>query len=100
MTGKYLTILLENVRQNRMIDKFGTVMVSELGKVILFCFDLAIHPWPPRSPDLTVCDFFLWGYVKEKVYAPPLLTNLEELKIKIKDAFNAMTPDMMNLITV
>lgn len=21
--------------------------------------------WPPRSPDLTPCDFFLWGYVKE-----------------------------------
>ena len=20
--------------------------------------DLAIHPWPPRSPDLTVCEFF------------------------------------------
>ena len=24
--------------------------------------------WPPRSPDLTPCDFFLWGYIKEKVY--------------------------------
>jgi hypothetical protein len=23
---------------------------------------------PPRSPDLTVCDFFLWGYVKDRVY--------------------------------
>ncbi|PNF41322.1 hypothetical protein B7P43_G17534 [Cryptotermes secundus] len=21
--------------------------------------------WPPRSPQLTPCDFFLWGYVKE-----------------------------------
>jgi len=20
--------------------------------------------WPPRSPDLTVCDFFLWGFVQ------------------------------------
>ena len=25
-------------------------------------------PWPPRSPDITPCDFFLWGYVKSKVY--------------------------------
>ena len=24
--------------------------------------------WPPRSLDLTPCDFFLWGYVKSKVY--------------------------------
>ena len=25
-------------------------------------------PWPPRSPDLTPCDFFLWGYVKNKIW--------------------------------
>ena len=24
--------------------------------------------WPARSPDLTPCDFFLWGYLKSKVY--------------------------------
>ncbi|MDA5927441.1 hypothetical protein M9999_15270, partial [Listeria monocytogenes] len=24
--------------------------------------------WPPRSPDLTPMDFFLWGYLKAKVY--------------------------------
>jgi hypothetical protein len=25
-------------------------------------------PWPARSPDLTPCNFFLWGYLKAKVY--------------------------------
>ena len=24
--------------------------------------------WPPRSPDLTPCDFFLWGHVKNQVF--------------------------------
>jgi hypothetical protein len=24
--------------------------------------------WPARSPDLNACDFFLWGYLKSKVY--------------------------------
>ncbi|KAF2357472.1 hypothetical protein FHG87_011770 [Trinorchestia longiramus] len=24
--------------------------------------------WPPRSPDLTIHDFYLWGYLKGKVY--------------------------------
>ena len=24
--------------------------------------------WPPRSPDVTPLDFFLWGYVKTKVF--------------------------------
>ena len=26
--------------------------------------DLSLQFWPPRSPDLTPCDFFLWGFVK------------------------------------
>jgi hypothetical protein len=26
------------------------------------------HEWPARSPDLTPCDFFLWGWAKEEVY--------------------------------
>jgi len=25
--------------------------------------------WPPRSPDLTPLDFFLWGHIKKVVYA-------------------------------
>lgn len=24
--------------------------------------------WPPRSPDLSPSDFFLWVYVKDRVY--------------------------------
>ena len=24
--------------------------------------------WPARSPDLTPCDFFLWGWVKDQLY--------------------------------
>ena len=28
--------------------------------------------WPPRSPDLTPLDFFLWGYVKDRVFATPV----------------------------
>lgn len=26
------------------------------------------HIWPPRSYDLTPCDFFLWEYIKLQVY--------------------------------
>ena len=26
-------------------------------------------PWSPRSPDLSPLDFFLWGYIKNIVYA-------------------------------
>jgi hypothetical protein len=31
-------------------------------------------PWPLRSPDLTSPDFFLWAYLKSKVYSPYRLT--------------------------
>ena len=34
--------------------------------------DLHLHHWPPRSPDLTLLDFFLWGFIKDKVLVPPL----------------------------
>ena len=26
------------------------------------------NEWPPRSPDLIPCDFFLWGHLKDKVF--------------------------------
>ncbi|GBM21241.1 hypothetical protein AVEN_265836-1 [Araneus ventricosus] len=29
------------------------------------------HHCPPRSPDLSVCDFFWWGFIKYYVYLPP-----------------------------
>ena len=39
--------------------------------------------WPPRSCDLTPLDYFLWGYVKSKVYANQPAT-LEELEDNIQ----------------
>jgi len=40
-------------------------------------------PWPPRSPDLSSCDFFLWGYLKGRVYTHKP-HNLKELKDAIR----------------
>jgi hypothetical protein len=28
--------------------------------------------WPPRSPDLTPMDFFLWGHIKALIYMLPV----------------------------
>lgn len=54
--------------------------------------------WPPRSPDLTLCDCFLWGYVKEKVYAEPRPQNAEQLKQKIRAVFATITPEMLSKV--
>ena len=47
--------------------------------------------WPARSPDLTIMDFYLWGYLKQKVYERPLNNDLDELKTRIREAI-ANTP--------
>ncbi|GFW31530.1 hypothetical protein TNCV_4419651 [Trichonephila clavipes] len=44
--------------------------------------------WPPRNPDFTPCDFFLWGYVKEKVPSLPL--DLAGLKQRITAAISVI----------
>ena len=42
--------------------------------------------WPPRSPDLTPCDFFLWGYLKSKVFISPP-DSLDDLRQRITNEF-------------
>jgi hypothetical protein len=42
--------------------------------------------WPPRRPDLTLLEFFLWGFVKDEVYLPSMLINLNNLKDRIRTA--------------
>lgn len=49
--------------------------------------------WPPRSPDLSPMDFFLWGYIKSKVYAAPI-PSIEILREKIEAAIQE-TPQAM-----
>ncbi|KAF2349346.1 hypothetical protein FHG87_019899 [Trinorchestia longiramus] len=48
--------------------------------------------WPPRSPDLTPCDFFLWGQLKGKVYnSPP--RDIYDLKQRIEQEVNLLRQD-------
>ena len=44
---------------------------------------LMFSPWPAQSPDLTPCDYFLWGYVKDKVFVPPQPVSISDLKNRI-----------------
>jgi len=51
-------------------------------------------PWPPRSSDITLLDFFLWGYVKDKMFSIPV-PDITNLKARITDAFATVTEDML-----
>jgi len=54
--------------------------------------------WSPLSPDATPCDFFLWGYVKDQVYVPPLHTSIPELKVRIRSAIETITADVLQTV--
>ena len=56
--------------------------------------DFALCAWPARSQDIIVCDFFLWGYVKDHVYVPPRPSNLD-LTHRIITAINSVDRDML-----
>jgi len=51
-------------------------------------------PWPTRSPDITPLDFFLWRYVKDKVFSTPV-PDITNLKARITDVFATITEDML-----
>ena len=54
--------IVRNMFPGHLISRFGDV------------------PWYPHSPDLSTCDFFLWGCLKSRVYAhkPHTLNELKE----------------------
>jgi len=50
--------------------------------------------WAARSPDLTPLDFFLWGYVKQKVYQHNI-KSLNDLRETITNTINSINPDVL-----
>ena len=61
---------------------------------------IALHhnvEWPPRSPGLIPCDFFMLRYLKNKVFATPP-QNIDVLRQRIIDEFNVLRqqPEMIH----
>jgi hypothetical protein len=54
-----------------------------------------LHEWPARSPDLTPCDFFLWGVVKDIAYRHGPFTSVSPLEDAIIQAFNMIRHQRM-----
>ena len=70
-----------------------TLLRSTFGDdhVLSRCFP---HEWPPRSPDLTPCDFWLWGYLKSNVYRDRP-TSLGQLKEAIRHHVSGILSEML-----
>ena len=69
---------------------FGRTYYTGLFEIIVGVF----NNLPPRSP----CDFFLWVYVKDQVYVPPLPASIPELKVRIRTAIETITADMLQTV--
>ena len=53
--------------------------------------------WAPHSPDLSPADFFLWGYLKDRVYQKKP-RNITQLKKKIRDKVRAIKPEVFKRV--
>ncbi len=53
--------------------------------------------WPPRSPDLSVCDYFLWGYLKQRVYVNKPRT-LDQLRTNIETEIANISPAILQKV--
>ena len=47
---------------------------------------------------MTPRDFFLWGYVKERIHVPPLPADLDELTNRITGVVNSVTEDTLRRV--
>ena len=51
--------------------------------------------WPPRSPDLSVNDFWLWGYLRDNVYQLPRATTLPQLAERCEEILGNINHHMV-----
>lgn len=68
----------------RLRQKFGGRLISRNCEFV----------WPPRSPDLTPPDFFLWGNLKSKVYEGKP-RDIAALKTAITEHINAISRETL-----
>jgi hypothetical protein len=66
-TTRASMVVLNNLFPNHVVSRYGVIM------------------WPARSPDLSTCDFFLWGYLKLQVFKVPASHIFQKLKHRIRE---------------
>ena len=59
--------------------------------------DGVVMPWPPKSKDLTPCDFFLWEFVKDWFMCHPF-QKVDELKALLTEAVATIDKAMLERV--
>lgn len=76
-----------------LIDTFGNRIIG---------LDIERHTeggieWPPYSPDITPLDYFLWGYLKDRVFSTAPDT-IDELKLAIKREVEGIRSEVLKRV--
>ena len=112
MIGAVLKLIIITSMVNRIISTSRNERVSQqVYDTYLQMFDVCTlrhtahiggpcrpRTWPTRPPDLTPCDYFLWGYVKDKMFVPPQPVSMPDLKNRITAAVETITPDLLSRV--
>lgn len=69
-------------------EKFGEKWIGRNGPIL----------WPPRSPDISPLDFYLWGMLKQKIYQRDFGNNLALLKEAIREAILDIQPEELHKV--
>lgn len=97
----YLEQSLENLPLNEYVtawyqhDGAPVHNTREVGEILNRIFEdrwIATNgsfEWPPRSPDLTPMDFYVWGRIKSMVYSSEPTTK-ENMKQRVRAAFSSL----------
>ena len=87
-----------NWRTCRTVRRASRELAIPVMSVWRFLWMTACFAWPPRSPDLMPCNFYLLGFVKYRVYVPLLLADLNDIWHRIEAAVVSVTPDTLSKV--
>lgn len=83
---------LDNAYPHRWIGNRGPTDLCILQRQL--SADNCCAAWPPRSPDLNPLDYFLWGYIKDIVYARTY-NDLQDLQNSIQQVCDGLSPAVL-----
>lgn len=78
--SKILYILYSVINENK--EKYSKLFFTVTQRFIGHSGnnELPLSTWPPRFPELSPCDFIMWGSIKDLSYETPLQKPLKKLK--------------------
>jgi hypothetical protein len=79
-----------NLTLDVLLDVFGSYALPNRSPERFRCW----WSWPPRSPDMNLGDYFLWGFIKYRVYRNNSHT-VQKLQAEIETGTVEITGDML-----